>query len=421
MKSIYKTVLVALCILVFSCSKNDDANIIVETPIPIVSAIGPESGTKNTVVTINGNNFGTDASKVQVFFNGKEANVSQVRNTKIGTIVPAGAYTGEVKVIIDGTVLIGPEFEYILSGAVVTTLAGSREGFVDGNGIDARFNRPTGLAVDSNGNIFVADPGNHRIRKITPDGMVTTFSGGEKGDRDGFGSAAQFNAPWDVDIDADGNVYVADSGNHRIRKIAPNGNVITLAGLTQGNADGRGTDAQFDTPTGIAVTPAGIVYVADSRSGMIRKIDLEGNVTSFSSGFGVVVGITIDEEENVFFTEPNGHYIWKINFENNEIALIAGDGEGDVDGHIEGAQFRYPRGLDIDAEGNIYVVDEQNQKIKKISGDQVITYAGSIEGEADGSGLDAQFNHPFGVTVDTSGNVYVADTSNHRIRKIIQE
>ncbi len=407
-----------MLIVMTSCSKDDDTS---ATPVAMLSSINPTSGPKNTLVTINGSNFGTDPGKVQVFFNDKEAIVGQVRNTKIGTTVPVGAYTGKVKVIVDGTELTGPEFDYILSEAIVSTLAGSREGFVDGIGTDARFNRPTGLAIDSNGDVFVADPRNHRIRKITPDGTATTFSGGTKGDRDGFGSAAQFNAPWDIDIDADGNVYVADSGNHRIRKISPNGNVITLAGSTQGNSDGRGTEAQFDAPIGIAVAPNGIVYVADARNGLIRRVDQEGYVTSSSGNFGIVSGIAVDQEENVFFTEPNGHQIWKINFENDTAVVIAGSGEGDVDGHVEGAQFRYPKGLDIDAEGDIYVVDEQNQKIKKVSGDQVITYAGSIEGSTDGSGLDAQFNHPFGVTVDTHGIVYVTDTSNHRIRKIIQE
>ena len=127
---------------------------------------------------------------------------------------------------------------------VVTTLAGSAEGFADGSGATARFRRPTGIALDAVGNIYVADSLNHRIRKVSPAGEVTTLAGGDQGATDGIGAVAQFNLPTGIAVDGDGNVVVADTYNHRIRKVSPTGEVSTLAGSVTGYADGIGADAR---------------------------------------------------------------------------------------------------------------------------------------------------------------------------------
>ena len=162
----------------------------------------------------------------------------------------------------------------------VSTLAGNGTlGFAEGTGAVARFYQPTGLAFDADGNMYVADNQNHRIRKITPAGEVSTFAGsGTAGFADGSGTAAQFESPFGVAVDVGGNVYVADTYNHRIRKINPAGVVSTLAGNgSYGYADGGGAAAKFYVPKGVAVDPAGNVYVADENNNRIRKITSYGN------------------------------------------------------------------------------------------------------------------------------------------------
>jgi len=241
------------------------------------------------------------------------------------------------------------------------------------------------VAVDSSGNVYVADTDNHRIRKITPadrieDRVVSTFAGTDtRGHADGPGTEAQFNYPYGVAVDSSGNVYVADADNNRIRKITPEGVVSTFAGSTEGSADGTATTAQFHHPTGVAVDSSSNVYVADADNNRIRKITPEGGVSTF-----------------------------------------AGSTEGSADGTATTARFQSPTGVAVDSEGNVYVADADNNRIRKITPEGVVsTFAGSTEGFADGTGTEAQFNYPIDVAVDSSGNVvYVADTGNHRIRKI---
>jgi len=158
---------------------------------------------------------------------------------------------------------------------VVSTFAGSgTKGFADGTATEAQFKRPGGVAVGSSGNVFVADQVNHLIRKITPAGVVSTLAGSTEGHADGTDNTAQFNLPFGVAVDSSGNVYVADTDNHRIRKITPEGVVSTFAGTgIRGHADGTGTEAQFDLPTGVAVDSSGNVYVVDHGNNRIRKIE----------------------------------------------------------------------------------------------------------------------------------------------------
>jgi sugar lactone lactonase YvrE len=271
----------------------------------------------------------------------------------------------------------------ITPDGTVDTLAGrGTAAYLDGQGMSARFNTPTGVAVDSAGTVYVADDGNHRIRKITPGGTVSTLAGsGTAGYAEGTGTSAQFNQPRGVAVDSAGNVYVADDGNHRIRKITPGGTVSTLAGSgTAGYAEGTGTNAQFNNPRGIAVDSAGNVYVGDQMNHRIRKITPGGTVST-----------------------------------------LAGTGTyGNVDGPGTSAKFNRPYGVAVDSAGNVYVAGNINQRIRKITPDGTVsTLAGSgTLGYLDGPGSSAQFNQPRGVAVDSAGNVYVADTYNNLIRKI---
>ena len=167
---------------------------------------------------------------------------------------------------------------------MVSTLAGGAEGFQDGQGAAARFDTPSGLALDATGNLYVADTGNHAIRKVTPEGVVTTLAGtGAPGYRDGPGRQAQFDGPMGVAVDAAGRVIVADAYNDRIRAIAPDGTVTTLAGgPAPGDADGPGAQARFDTPCAVLVDTRGRIVVADTRNDALRAIDAAGGVTTLA-------------------------------------------------------------------------------------------------------------------------------------------
>jgi fibronectin type 3 domain-containing protein len=196
----------------------------------------------------------------------------------------------------------------------------------NGNGSNLKDSSyPYGVAVDSAGNVYVAEANKHRIRKITSSGDVSTLAGGTEGNDDGKGTSAQFNLPFDVAVDNAGNVYVADTFNHRIRKIASDGTVTTLAGSDEGFANGTGTSAKFNEPYGIAVDSAGNVYVADTYNDRIRKITPNGTVTT-----------------------------------------LAGSDKGFADGGYSEAKFNSPYGVAVDGAGNVYVTDTGNKKIRLI-------------------------------------------------------
>ncbi len=259
MKKIFLN-LIPVLVLIASCSKDDKPN---PTPAPAtVTGISPADGIKGTVVTITGNNFGTNPSPVQVYFNGKEAVVTSVNNTQIKARVPARAFTGKVKVRVAGTALEGPVFTYIISDVQVSTFAGSTIGYNDATGTAAQFNTPAAVAFAADGTMYVADHANHKIRTISPQGIVNTLAGSVAGYADGAGANAKFNIPIGLVVGTDGNIYVSDLSNNKIRKVKPQGVVTTLAGSTEGSADGTGANANFSVPFGITTGPDGSLYVA---------------------------------------------------------------------------------------------------------------------------------------------------------------
>ncbi|WP_117614373.1 SMP-30/gluconolactonase/LRE family protein [Chryseobacterium sp. PMSZPI] len=320
---------------------------------------------------------------------------------------------------------------YPLQAQTVTTFAGSTQGYADGLGTAAQFNLPQGLCNDASGNLYVVDYVNNRIRKITPQGQVTTLAGSTKGYADGLGTAAKFYYPRHITIDPSGNLYVADESNHRIRKITPQGQVTTLAGSTKGYADGVGTAAQFNNPNGLAIDPSGNLYVADTYNHRIRKITPEGQVTTlagstqdYADGIGIAAkfnkpfGMCIDTLGNLFVIDGANYLIRKITPQ-GQVTTLAGSTKGYADGLGTTAKFDSTTGLAIDTSGNLYLADDNNNRIRKITPQgQVSTLTGSTQGYADGQGTAAQFFSPSGVSVDNLGNIYVTDTYNNRIRKI---
>jgi sugar lactone lactonase YvrE len=271
-------------------------------------------------------------------------------------------------------------FFYALSGfsQTVSTLAGTTYGYNDGPGEFAQFWNPNGICADAQGNLFVADKSNNRIRKITPSGEVSTIAGSTEGYQDGVGTNAKFNFPQGICIDALGNLYVTELFNFKIRKITADGTVSTIAGSTQGFADGTGTAAQFSWLGDICIDPLGNLFVADAGNNKIRKITPAGVVTTF-----------------------------------------AGTTDGYLDGTVSTAKFSYPNGICLDSQGNFYIVDTFNRRIRKISNMGVVTtIAGSTWGNEDGQGTAAKFDFPISICRDVTGNLFVTDASNHNIRKI---
>ncbi len=315
---------------------------------------------------------------------------------------------------------------------VVTTLAGSTAGFADGTGAQAEFNHPFGVAVDSSGSVYVADVGNNCIRKISPAGVVTTLAGGTKGFADGTGSAAEFSQPYGVAVDSSGNVYVADTGNNRIRKISPLGVVTTVAGSGSGASDGVGTAATFNQPHGIAVDASGNLYVADTNNCRIRKITPAGVVTTlagstqgFADGtgsaaqFSLPAAIAVGVSGILYIGDDFNNRIREVS-PAGIVTTLAGEYEGYANGTGSDAEFDRPQGVAVDGAGNVFVADIDNNTIRIVTPDGgVTTLAGDgMNGEVDGTGSAAEFSGPSGVAVDASGSLYVCDFYGDRVRKL---
>jgi sugar lactone lactonase YvrE len=399
------------------------------------TSFSPATGTNGTSVTIIGTNFGPVTADNIVKINGTEGGVTQASATSLTVIVSAGTTSGKITVQV-GTALAtsATDFTYVQQtiGTVSTFAGNGTVGFAEGTGAAARFYQPTGLAFDADGNMYVADSQNHRIRKITPAGVVSTFAGnGTAGFADGPGAAAQFESPFGVAVDAAGNVYIADTYNHRIRKINPTGVVSTLAGNgSYGYADGGGAAAKFYVPKGVAVDPAGNVYVADENNQRIRKITPTGTVTTLAGStsgstdgdvsvakFSDPRGIAIDADGNLYISDS--HRVRKIT-PGGMVSTLAGSTQGITDADGSAARFNIPTGLVVDADGNIYVADDNNERIRKVTPTGTVTTiaGGYVPGFTDGFGEDAAFSSPTGIAIDGSGHIFVADRHNHSIRKI---
>jgi DNA-binding beta-propeller fold protein YncE len=278
----------------------------------------------------------------------------------------------------------------------VTTLAGGAEGFADGAGASASFNTPSALAIDASGNLYVADTSNNRIRKVTPEGLVSTLAGdGTAGTRDGGAGAAQFNAPVGVAVDARGErVYVADTYNDRIRLISTtDGQVTTLAGgSAPGYADGASRDAQFDTPCALVATPDGELFIADTGNRRLRKLGKDGQVSTLNltnadgSAFDEAfepVGLARTHDNFLYVTERERGRVWQIAPDGRTTRLIAGGGStsndeggsGGESGNKGGARFNQPAGIAVDGSGALYVADSANYLVRKLTASESATTA----------------------------------------------
>ena len=302
------------------------------------------------------------------------------------------------------------------------------------------------MAVDSAGNLYIADSGNQRIRKVDLTGTITTIAGtGEFGFSGDGGPAveAELHSPRGVAVDSAGNLYIADSRNRRIRKVDSTGTITTIAGTGEFGFSGDGgpaVEAELRSPYGVAVDSAGNVYIADVIDQRIRKVDSTGTITTiagtgefgFSGDGGPAVeaelrrpyGVAVDSAGNVYIADVIDQRIRKVD-STGTITTIAGTGEfgfsGDGGPAVE-AELRRPYGVAVDSAGNVYIADVSNQRIRKVdSTGTITTIAGTGEFGFSGDGgpaVEAELRRPYGVAVDSAGNLYIADTGNRRIRKI---
>jgi sugar lactone lactonase YvrE len=325
------------------------------------------------------------------------------------------------------------------SGIYVTTFAGSSfPGNDDGPGAQARFSAPIGLTIDANDNLIVADFHNGRIRRIDPQGNVTTIAGSAQGFANGTAASARFYGPAGVALDRDGNIIVADYGNNRIRRIDPQGNVTTLAGSgVYGALDGSALNARFGKPSGVAVDATGNIYVLDAGTSLIRKIDVNRNVTTLAGGirgfadgqgsearfdfYGGAPQLCFAADGTLIVADFSNHRIRRVTPDGRVTTIAGNNNTFTNDGPLAEAGFFFPTGVVCDAKGNLIVGGWHDAKVRKIDliAQMVTTIAGSgDEGHQDGPAAQAMFIRPAGVAVSSRGDVFVADYADNCIRRI---
>ena len=266
----------------------------------------------------------------------------------------------------------------------ITTIAGSGSiGYIDSTGTNASFNFPSGITIDASGNLFIADTNNDKIRKITPNGTVTTYAGsGITGSHDGPASTAMFYRPSSLVFDTTGNLYVTDAGNNTIRKITPDGNVSTFAGSgNKGFANGQDTAASFNNPNGIAIDAQGNLYIGDANNHAIRKITQTGLVSTFAgngnlawvdgigtnASLGWAAGMVFDAIGDMYFVDADYGRLRKITPTGVVTTLVGNDNHNSTDGPVPTASFGYPTSLVLDASHNMYITDYASQLIRKVT------------------------------------------------------
>jgi sugar lactone lactonase YvrE len=331
----------------------------------------------------------------------------------------------------------------------ITTVAGTGESGYDGDNkpaTSAQLNRPLGVAVDASGNLYIADTDNLRIRRVDATGRITTVAGtGERGydGDDKPATSARLNRPPGVAVDASGNLYIADYFNNRIRRVDTTGQITTVAGTGEAGYDGDdkpATSAQLNGPFGVAVDGSGTLYIADYVNSRIRRVDASGRITTVAgtgeSGYdgddkpatsaqlANPNGVAVDGSGTLYIADTYNNRIRRVDA-SGRITTVAGTVVGGYDGDDKpatSARLNTPSGVAVDAAGNLFIADSYNNRIRRVDASgQITTVAGTVVGGYDGDdkpATSARLNTPSGVAVDASGNLFIADSYNHRIRRV---
>jgi streptogramin lyase len=404
---------------------------------PQVSVVSPQTGPYGTIVTIKGSGFSNQTASNIVQINGMSAIVQSASDTVLTIVVPKGAGTGKISVSVNGNVVAGPVFTYIYTTTVTTfpkLLNKSISGFTSTSlsGTGPIFPALKHIAFDKNGNTYITD--GNRIKVIGPGGAVTYLAGSdEAGFADNLsGSNARFNNPMGMVVDDGGNVFVADFGNYRIRKVTPTGETSTHSICYYSPPNGA---PHWYPPSGLTIDNTGMVYIstsgadADSAFGyyfLLIKLSQPLNFLSSRGAYPFTIdsrisNITADVKGNIYVTNKVEHCIYKIS-PTGETKTIAGKcgAPGFQDGFA--SRFSKPEGITVDSKGNLYVADAGNNRIRKITPDgMVTTLAGTgAAGYVDGAGTLSQFSGPKGIVVTPSG-ILVTDPGNQRVRLIVSE
>jgi uncharacterized protein (TIGR03437 family) len=337
----------------------------------------------------------------------------------------------------------------VSTNGIITTVAGSGTWGFSGDGApatSAQLANPAGVAVDGSGNLFIADSLNHRVRKVSTNGIITTVAGNGAAGFSGDGGPATGAGiyPAGVVVDGSGNLFIPDAVNNRVRKVSTNGIVTTVAGNNGccgfSGDGGPATRASLVGPIGVAVDGEGNLFIADSNNNRVRKVSTDGiiatvagNGTSGFSGDGGPAinaqmagsnGVAVDGEGNLFIADHNNNRVRKVST-NGIIATVAGNGTSGFSGDgmpATSAQIWGPDGVAVDGSGNLFIADTTNNRVRKVSTDGIIaTVAGNGTSGFSGDGgpaTKAAMWHPLGIAVDGSGNLFIADTTNDRVRKV---
>lgn len=416
------------------CKKNK-----IDTPSgpPTVTGVSNPVAGIGYHILIAGTNFSSSVSGNSVAINGVAGIVTSASSDQLA-VVFTSAVTGKISVTINGNTATSAIDTRIINLSV-STLAGSGAiGSDNGAGNVASFNGQWDCAMGANGNLYVADTYNQKIRKVAFDGTVNTVAGtGNQGNQDGPSGNATFNFPYGIAVDKNDNIYVSEIGTDNIRKITPDGMVSTFAGSPTGrtgSSDGTDTSATFQDPLGLAADADGNIYVADAANNKIRKVTPAGvvttvagsgtagagNGTALSATFNTPLCIAIDATNNLYVTEQKNYDIRKIAVDGT-VTTLAGTGQaGSADGSGTSAGFNYPVGIVADLSGNIYVTDNGYGTIRIITPSGfVATLAGNgNQNSVDGIGYQAGLNNPLGMAMDSGGNLYVMDNRSNKVRKV---
>ena len=427
-----KILYLTFCIFLFNtaCKKTQalTANINIK-----IDSIFPSRGNYRTTVIIYGNDFDKLPSNYFISINDLRCNIVTKTNTALTIALPARAGSGKFQIHFNNETKSSTDFIFEKIYLVSTIAGDGNIGLKDGQGTNARFFYPVSIIKDSKGDYLITDYFNHVIRKMDKNYNVTTYAGtGISGYLDGDKTSAKFSYPSGTVIDKNDNLYIADTYNHKIRKISTNGLVSTIAGSTAGYLDGNANIAKFNQPKGIVMDAFGNIFIVDYNNDRIRKLSPNGIVETyagsskgFTDGIGVAAKfnfpatIACDLNNVLYVADASNNRIRKID-NNRNVTTLAGDGTvGLKDGLLSTCKLNEPKGVYLDNHQNVWIGDFSNHVVRYIDGDSISTIIGSTQGFLDGENKNVKFNFPGGMLFENDSTILMCDVHNQRIRKII--